>query len=56
MPVSFYMDVHIPAAITAQLRLRGVDVLTATEENTHRLPDEEIARSRVLSRSNAFHA
>ena len=31
MAVSLYMDVHIPMAITRQLRLRGVDVLTATE-------------------------
>jgi hypothetical protein len=33
MPVRFYMDVHIPAAITQQLRLRAIDVVSATETN-----------------------
>jgi hypothetical protein len=42
MPVRFYMDVHIPAAITQQLRIRGVDVLTATEEKTNQLSDSEL--------------
>ena len=42
MGVSFYMDVHIPAAIVQQLRARNVNVLAATEENTNRLPDEEL--------------
>lgn len=32
MTVAFYMDVHIPIAITEQLRFRGVDVLTAIED------------------------
>ena len=42
MQVSFYMDAHIPAAITEQLRLRGGDVLAATEERTNRLPDDQL--------------
>jgi hypothetical protein len=42
MAVAFYMDLHIPAAISEQLRSRGVDVLTAAEEKTNRLPDEEL--------------
>jgi hypothetical protein len=42
MPVAFYMDVHVPAAITEQLRLRGVQVLAAPEEGTNRLPDDEL--------------
>lgn len=42
MGVAFYMDVHIPMAITRQLRLRGVDVVTAVEEGTNRLPDEQL--------------
>ena len=33
------MDVHISAAITEGLRLRGVDVLTAQEDGARRLPD-----------------
>ncbi len=36
------MDVHVPHAITEQLRLRQVDVLAATEEGTTRLPDHEL--------------
>lgn len=32
MPISFYMDEHIPKAITLGLRMRGVDVLTAQED------------------------
>ena len=39
MAVRLYMDVHIPMAITRQLRLRGVDVVTATEEHTNELAD-----------------
>ena len=42
MPVAFYMDVHVPAAITEQLRLRGVEVLASTEEGTNRLPDPQL--------------
>lgn len=53
MPIALYMDVHIPMPITQQLRLRGVDVLTATEEGTNRLLDDELlqlvgAEKRVL--------
>ncbi len=42
MPVRFYMDVHIPAAVIQQLRIRGVDFLAATEERTNRLSDAEL--------------
>jgi predicted nuclease of predicted toxin-antitoxin system len=35
-----YMDVHVDFAITAGLRLRQVDVLTAQEDGTTRLDDE----------------
>jgi hypothetical protein len=42
MAIAFYMDVHIPQAITLQLRRRGVDVLTAVEDNTQELPDSEL--------------
>jgi uncharacterized protein (DUF433 family) len=33
MAVLLYMDVHVPQSITDQLRRRGVDVLTAIEDN-----------------------
>ena len=39
MSVKLYMDVHVHAAITEGLRLRGVDVLTAQEDGGRRLPD-----------------
>lgn len=42
MPLSFYMDVHVPAAITAGLRQRGIDVLTSQEDGTDRWPDERL--------------
>ena len=50
MAVSFYMDVHIPMAITRQLRLRGVDVATATEEGTNTLADHALLE--LASRQN----
>jgi Domain of unknown function (DUF5615) len=51
MSVALYMDVHIPQAITDQLRRRGVDVLTAVEDGANQLPDEDLLeRARVLRR------
>lgn len=42
MPLRFYMDVHVPAAIALGLRLRGVDVLTSQEDGTERADDEQL--------------
>lgn len=42
MNVRFYMDVHIPQAITDALRRRGIDVLRAAEDGAHELPDDEL--------------
>jgi hypothetical protein len=42
MPVPLYMDVHVPEAITDQLRRRHIDVLTAIEDSADRLPDDEL--------------
>ena len=39
MPIALYMDHHVPRAITAGLRSRGVDVLTAYEDETQELDD-----------------
>ena len=36
------MDVHVPAAITRGLLLRGVDVLTAQLDGTTRLEDPDL--------------
>lgn len=43
-----YMDVHVPFAVTAGLRLRGVDVLTAQEDGAGEL-DDEVLLDRVTT-------
>ena len=40
------MDVHVPYAITIALRLRGVDVLTAQEDNSQELEDADFTGPR----------
>jgi Domain of unknown function (DUF5615) len=51
MPLPLYMDVHIPAAVTAGLRRRGIDVLTSQEDGTDRWPDDRLLeRSTELGR------
>lgn len=42
MPLAVYMDVHVPAAITAGLRRRSVDVLTSQEDGTDRWADDQL--------------
>ena len=42
MTIALYMDVHVPQAITEQLRRRGIDVLTAFEDGTQKLPDDRL--------------
>jgi predicted nuclease of predicted toxin-antitoxin system len=37
-----YMDVHVKAAITAGVRQRGIEVLTAQEDRTTRCEDAEL--------------
>jgi uncharacterized protein with PIN domain len=45
------MDVHVPLAITAELRLRGVDVLTAQEDGAAEFEDPELLdRASALGR------
>jgi hypothetical protein len=45
------MDVHVPAAITRGLLLRGVDVLTAQIDGTTRLEDPDLLdRASALGR------
>ena len=44
MSLGLYMDVHVPLPITCGLRRRGVDVLTAQEDQTTRLSDPELLR------------
>ena len=42
MPIALYMDVHVPQAITSQLCRRGVDALTAFDDETQELPDDKL--------------
>ena len=51
MSVGLYMDVHVPAAITRALVLRGVDVLTAQLDGTTQLDDPKLLdRATALNR------
>jgi Domain of unknown function (DUF5615) len=51
MAIRLYMDVHVPQSITTQLRRRNVDVLTAQEDDTIKLPDEQLLeRTTALNR------
>jgi hypothetical protein len=51
MAVALFMDVHVPQAITDQLRRRGVDVLTAIEDGLAEATDEQLlARATQLGR------
>jgi len=51
MAVAFYMDEHVPRAITEGLRLRGVDVPTAQEDGAAGTPDDELlGRATALGR------
>src|SRR5882724_3414244 len=38
------MDVHVPRAVTTALRMRGIDVKTAQEDNGVRLDDASLLR------------
>jgi predicted nuclease of predicted toxin-antitoxin system len=42
MPITFYMDHHVPRAVTLGLRLRKADVITAYEDGTSEIDDAEI--------------
>ena len=42
MGVALYMDVHVPAPITQQLRRLGIDVLTAQEDGHDQATDDQL--------------
>lgn len=51
MPLTLYMDQHVPRAITIGLRLRNVDVLTAFEDGAGDIGDPELLdRASALGR------
>ncbi len=56
--IRLYMDVHVRREVTVGLRMRGVDVLTAQEDDAATLPDAELPtrateRGRVLFSQDA---
>ncbi len=52
MAIAIYMDTHIPKAITVGLRVRGVDIITAQEDNAANLSDSELLnRATALQRA-----
>ena len=42
MAALLFADVHVPGPVIHQLRLRGVDIVAATEEGHERKSDEEL--------------
>lgn len=40
MSIKLYMDVHVRRAVTQGLRRRGIDVITAQEDESTHLPDD----------------
>src|SRR5262245_29284342 len=44
MPVQLYLDVHVDKAIHDELRLRGVDVLRAQDDDAAELTDDQLLR------------
>lgn len=51
MTIAFYMDHHVPKAITIALRSRGVDVLTAYDDGREETEDLDlIIRASELNR------
>lgn len=51
MSVRFYMDHHVPSAVTDGLRIRNVDCLTAQEDGSQQLDDQLLlARATALER------
>jgi predicted nuclease of predicted toxin-antitoxin system len=43
-----YMDHHVPSAVTARLRRRGIDVLTAYEDGYAQATDEMVLQRATL--------
>lgn len=42
MSLLLYMDAHVPAAVIDGLRRRGIDCLTAQEDNAEQLDDTDL--------------
>ena len=62
MPLAFYRDVHVPAAVTLGLRRRGLDILTSQDDETRTLDDDalltratELGRALLSQDSDLLH-
>ena len=56
MSLAFYMDVHVPEAITEGLRGKGIDVLTVQEDETTTWTDSDLVdRATELGRVLVSH-
>ena len=44
MGPAFYMDVHVPRAAVTALRLRGIDVMTAQQDNAAACDDSSLLK------------
>ena len=42
MPLAIYMDVHVPAGVSEDLRRKQIDVRTAQEDSAGRMSDDEL--------------
>lgn len=52
MSIGLYMDVHVPRAITRELRARGADVITAQDDGSETAPDDVLlARANGMGRA-----
>ena len=54
MPVNLYMDHHVHSGIIKGLRKRDVNVLTAFEDNSHRLADPDLLNRTTFFRRVLF--
>lgn len=51
MALAYYMDHNVPSSIANGLRVRGVDVVTAFEDDAHKLDDASLLdRASALQR------
>lgn len=54
--IVLYFDHHVPSAIARGIRLRGIDVLTAEDDASKQLPDDDLlSRATSLGRALVSH-
>ena len=54
MPLQFYFDQHVPKVIADGLQSRGVDVLTAFEDGSSELEDDQLLERATLLKRILF--